>query len=56
MVFKNNVKHEETVNGLVYRTLEELEIDKAVDFYYDVFLKGMNQLKRLQYYIMTCFY
>ena len=53
MVFKNNVKHEETVNGLVYRTMEESEIEKAVDFYFDVFLKGTKRLKNESTSILT---
>jgi hypothetical protein len=41
MVFKHEIFHEEVVNGLVYRTLrDQEEVEAAVDFYFDVFLKG----------------
>ena len=42
MVFRHHIEHEEVVNGLVYRTIKEDEVDKAVDFYFDVFLKGLH--------------
>ena len=37
---KHNIVHEEIVNGIVYKTIEDKDIDRAVDFYFDVFLKG----------------
>ena len=40
-MFKYLVRHEETVNGIVYRTLNESDIERTLDFYFDVFVKGL---------------
>ena len=40
MVLKHKITHEETVNGIIYKIIGEDEIAKALDFYFDVFLKG----------------
>jgi hypothetical protein len=40
MVLKHKIAHEETVNGIVYKTIGEDQIEQAVDFYFEVFLKG----------------
>ena len=47
MVFKHHIEHREVVNGLVYRAIEDEDVDKAVDFYFDVFLKGFSRLTSL---------
>ncbi len=39
------IDHEEVINGLVYRSIREDEVDMAVDFYFDVFLKGFRAKK-----------
>ena len=43
MVLKHKIIHEETVNGIIYKIIGEDEIEKALDFYFDVFLKGKGQ-------------
>ncbi len=40
-MFKYLVHHEETVNGIVYRTLNESDIERTLDFYFDIFVKGL---------------
>lgn len=41
MVFKHQINHEEeALDGIVFRTLQENDLDKVVDFYFEVFLKG----------------
>ncbi len=37
---KHNIVHEEIVNGIVYKIIEDKDIDSAIDFYFDVFLRG----------------
>ena len=34
------IQYEVTVNGILYKTLEERDFNATVDFYFDVFLKG----------------
>ena len=41
-----NIEHSETVNGLRYEVIKTQEdMDRAEDFYFDVFLEGKNVLK-----------
>ena len=37
---KHSIQHQVTIDGILYKTLEEKEFNAAVDFYFDVFLKG----------------
>ena len=48
MVLKHKIVHEETVNGIIYKIIGEDEIEKALDFYFDVFLKG-NEKQTLRF-------
>ncbi len=41
MVLRHDVDHEEEVGGLIYRVAKtDEDIRRAVDFMFDVFLKG----------------
>ena len=44
MVLKHKITHEETVNGIIYKIIGEDDSAKALDFYFNVFLKGKVKL------------
>jgi len=44
MPFKHSIEFHEEVNGIVYRVIKETDIPAAIDFFYDVFLKGNSIL------------
>ena len=40
MIFKHQILHLEISRGIFFKVVEEEDLDKVVDFYFDVFLKG----------------
>ena len=39
----HSIEHEVLIDGIIYRVLKEDDFDEALNFYFDVFLKGNNQ-------------
>ena len=40
MIFNHKIFHREISRGIIFKGVEEEDLDKVVDFYFDVFLKG----------------
>ena len=47
MGLKHKINHEATVNGITYKSIGEEDIEKAIDFYFDVFLQGKAVFPKL---------
>ena len=45
----HSIEHEVLIDGIIYRVLKEDDFDEALNFYFDVFLKGKNQQTTLFY-------
>jgi hypothetical protein len=37
---KHSIQHFVNVDGIIYKTVDPGDVEKAVDFFFDVYLKG----------------
>ena len=40
MQLKHQIYHEALINGILFKTLQLQDFDKAIEFYFDVYLQG----------------
>jgi len=39
---KHSIKHAVNIDGIIYKVLEEEDIDDAINFFFDFFFKGKS--------------
>ena len=44
MQLKHQIYHEALINGILFKTLQLQDFDKAIEFYFDVYLQGNYQM------------